>query len=124
MVHVDSATQRPRLLTSYSKRKRRSSRTHWSFQSAKEVADKKKKREVALMALANSQIGGNRKRARGRGERWNRGGDGVFLPSAKQMVGRARREDHRPDLFIGQLGRCPDNKIFAQLFLSTMCVPG
>ena len=38
-----STTQRPRLSTSYSKTKRRSSRTHRSLQLAKGIAEKKKR---------------------------------------------------------------------------------
>ena len=76
------------------------------------------------MAPANSQIGGNRgKVKRKRGEVEERGG-GVFLPSAKRMVGRTRRERRRPSLFIGRLGRCPGGEIFSQPCLSTMYAHG
>jgi hypothetical protein len=40
------------------------------------------------------------------------GGDGVFPPSVELMVRRARRERRWPGLFIGRLGRCPDDEIF------------
>jgi hypothetical protein len=57
------------------------------------MSQQRRRGEVALMAPVNSQIGENGRKWKGRGERWNRGGDGVFLSLAELIVERPRGRD-------------------------------
>ena len=71
---------------------------------AKEAAGEKKG-EGGTNGAGELRFGGNWEEVVHRWERWNREADGVFPPSVERMVERARREHHRPGLFIGKLGQ-------------------
>jgi hypothetical protein len=104
--HVGNATQRPKLPTSYGKRKGKSLGTHQSLQAADVTTEKRG--EVALMVLMNSQIGGKWEkveRKRRKGKRWGRWGVPT-LGGADGREGEARASSagpiYRPARLVSQ----------------------
>jgi hypothetical protein len=99
-VHGGRATQRDKRSTSYSKRKKRSSRTHLLDQSTGGAVEKEEE-GGSFNGAGDSRFGGSQSRARRR-ERGKGGGDVVFQLVAELVVERTRSEQQWPGLFIGR----------------------